>query len=86
VHKLLLADRNDRKSGDAAVFSQGLLATMKAQQAVAKSFVGRRVTVSTCLFFMSGTALRAFTSLRDMSLQRNGLRRCDSRSTPQKTA
>jgi hypothetical protein len=27
---------------------------------------------STCLFFGFGTALRAFTSLRDMSLHRNG--------------
>jgi hypothetical protein len=46
---------------------------MKAQQAVAKRSVGRRVNHSTCLFFDCGTALRAFTSLRDMSLHRNGL-------------
>jgi hypothetical protein len=45
---------------------------MKAQQAVAIRFVGRRVTLSTCLFFVYGTALRAFTSLHDVSLQRNG--------------
>jgi hypothetical protein len=49
-----------------------LLATMKVQQAVAKRSVGRRVKPSTCLFFGSGTALRAFTSLRDMSLHRSG--------------
>jgi hypothetical protein len=41
---------------------------MKAQQAVAKRSVGRRVTTSTCLFFNLNTALRAFTSLRDVSL------------------
>ena len=45
---------------------------MKAQQAVAKRSVGRRVNHSTCLFFSFGTALRAFTSLRDMSLRCNG--------------
>ena len=39
---------------------------------VAKSFVGRRVTVSTCLFFSFNTALRAFTSLLDVSLRCNG--------------
>jgi hypothetical protein len=45
---------------------------MKAQQAVAIRFVGRRVISWTCLFFDCGTALRAFTSLRDMSLHRSG--------------
>jgi hypothetical protein len=45
---------------------------MKSQQAVAIRFVGRRVISSTCLFFDCGTALRAFTSLRDMSLHRSG--------------
>jgi hypothetical protein len=69
---LLLAHCNDEKSSIGAVSSGGLLATMKAQQAVAIRFVGRRVNLSTCLFFVFGTALRAFTSLRDMSLQRNG--------------
>jgi hypothetical protein len=44
---------------------------MKAQQAVAIRFVGRRVTLSTCLFFGFDTPLRGFTSLRDMSLHRN---------------
>jgi hypothetical protein len=33
---------------------------MEAQQAVAIPFVGRHVASSTCLFFMSSTALRAF--------------------------
>jgi hypothetical protein len=46
---------------------------MKTQQAVAKHFVGRRVFYWTCLFFVSGTALRAFTSLRDMSLNASAL-------------
>jgi len=68
----MLAACNGVKSSNGAVSSQGLLATMKAQQAVAKHFVGRRVNRSTCLFFGFGTALRAFTSLRDMSLHRNG--------------
>jgi hypothetical protein len=35
-------------------------------------FVGRRVTGLTCLFFDRDTPLRGFTSLRDMSLRRNG--------------
>ncbi|HMN75510.1 MAG TPA: hypothetical protein PKC97_05545 [Burkholderiaceae bacterium] len=68
----LLALCNGVKSSNGAVSSRVDLATMKAQQAVAKHFVGRRVTRSTCLFFGCGMALRAFTSLRDMSLQRNG--------------
>jgi len=67
----MLGARNGKKSSNGAVSSAGLLATMKAQQAVAIRFVGRRVTISTCLFFVCGTALQAFTSLRDMSLQRN---------------
>jgi len=67
-----LATRNGAKSSNGAVFGGVLLATMKAQQAVAIRFVGRRVTSSTCLFFVYGPALRAFTSLRDMSLHRNG--------------
>jgi hypothetical protein len=33
-------------------FRRVLLATMVAQQAVAKRSVGRRVTTSTCLFFI----------------------------------
>jgi hypothetical protein len=45
---------------------------MKSQQAVAKRSVGRHVTISTCLFFSFGPALRAFTSLRDVSLRRSG--------------
>jgi hypothetical protein len=63
--KSMLAGRNDGQSGRAAVSSEGLLATMEAQQAVAIPFVGRRVTVSTCLFFSFSTALRAPISLRD---------------------
>jgi hypothetical protein len=44
---------------------------MKAQQAVAIRFVGRRVISWTCLFFDFDTPLRGFTSLRDASLRRN---------------
>jgi TRAP-type mannitol/chloroaromatic compound transport system permease large subunit len=68
----MLAARNGEKSSNGAVLRQVLVATMKAQQAVAIRFVGRRVGSLTCLFFVCGTALWAFTSLRDMSLQRNG--------------
>jgi hypothetical protein len=46
---------------------------MKAQQAVAIRFVGRRVNLSTCLFFGFDTPLRGFTSLRDLSLRRNAM-------------
>jgi hypothetical protein len=49
----MLASRNEQKSSIGAGFSRVLLATMKAQQAVAIRFVGRRVTRSTCLFFVS---------------------------------
>jgi hypothetical protein len=42
---------NGKKSSNDAVSSTVLLATMKAQQAVAIRFVGRRVTTWTCLFF-----------------------------------
>jgi hypothetical protein len=42
---------------------------MKAQQAVAIRFVGRRVTFSTRLFFSFSPALRAFMSLRDVSFR-----------------
>jgi hypothetical protein len=42
---------NGEKSSNGAVFGAVLLATMKAQQAVAIRFVGRRVMFSTCLFF-----------------------------------
>jgi hypothetical protein len=68
----MLAARNGIKSSNGAVSSRGVLATMKSQQAVAKHFVGRRVNRSTCLFFDFDTPLRGFTSLRDMSLRRNG--------------
>jgi len=68
----LLAACNVAECGNCGVFSWGLLATMKPQQAVAKSFVGRRVTFSTCLFFSFNTALRAFTSPLDVSLRCNG--------------
>jgi hypothetical protein len=67
-----LAHCNDEKSRIGAVSRQVLLATMKAQQAVAIRFVGRRVNLSTCLFFGFDTPLRGFTSLRDMSPRRNG--------------
>jgi hypothetical protein len=50
----MLVARNDEKSSNGAVFRRVLLATMKAQQAVAIRFVGRRVTTSTCLFFCAG--------------------------------
>jgi hypothetical protein len=69
---LMLVACNDVEDGDCGVFSEGLLATIEPQQAVAKSFVGRRVTFSTCLFFSFNTALSAFTSLRDVSLRCNG--------------
>jgi len=62
----MLADRNDEKSSKDAVSSAVLLATMKAQQAVAIRFVGRRVITSTCLFFsfrfLPKTELFTFTS------------------------
>ncbi|HRZ62126.1 MAG TPA: hypothetical protein P5163_16170, partial [Rubrivivax sp.] len=64
--------RNGLETSTGAACSQVLLTTMKAQQAVAKRSVGGHVNTSTCLFFGFGTALRAFTSLRDMSLHRNG--------------
>jgi hypothetical protein len=47
----LLVGCNEQKSSSGAVSRQVLLATMKAQQAVAIRFVGRRVIRSTCLFF-----------------------------------
>jgi hypothetical protein len=69
----MLAARNGEKSSNGAVLRRVLVATMKAQQAVAIRFVGRRVGSLTCLFFVCGTALRAFTSLRDLSLQRDDI-------------
>ncbi|MEQ1804227.1 MAG: hypothetical protein ABL900_02535 [Burkholderiaceae bacterium] len=66
-----MATRNAEKSSIGAVFRPVLVATMKAQQAVAIRFVGRRVGFLTCLFFAYDTPLRGFTSLRDMSLRRN---------------
>jgi hypothetical protein len=66
-----LARCNDAKSSNGAVCSRPLLTTMKSQQAVANRFVGRRVNRSTCLFFVFGKAVPAFTSLRDMSLRRD---------------
>jgi hypothetical protein len=60
---------NDQKSSNGAVFSGVLLATMKAQQAVAKRFVGRRVNLSTCLFFSFSKGLRPVTLRRDVSLR-----------------
>jgi len=60
-----LVGRNGEKSSKGAVFGVVLVATMKAQQAVAIRFVGRRVGHSTCLFFSLGTALSASISLRD---------------------
>jgi hypothetical protein len=70
----LLASGNGRDARIHAVSRPGLLATMKAQQAVAIRFVGRRVTTFDVPFFcLRHGPVRAFTSLRDMSLQRNGL-------------
>jgi hypothetical protein len=69
----LLVPCNEPKSSIGAAFRGVLLATMKAQQAVAIRFVGRRVISWTCLFFDSDTPLRGFTSLRDVSLRRNRL-------------
>src|SRR5690606_834908 len=63
----LLVSCNERKSSNGAVFGRVLLATMKAQQAVAIRFVGRRVTLSTCLFFSLSAALRALASTPDAS-------------------
>jgi hypothetical protein len=69
---LMLAGRNGRKCSNGAVSSRGLLATMEAQQAVAIRFVGRRVTVSTCLFFaFRRAALPRLTSLCEVSVRRN---------------
>jgi hypothetical protein len=68
---ILLGPRNERKTSIGADFREVLLATMKAQQAVAIRFVGRRVFFWTCLFFDFDTPLRGFTSLRDVSLRRN---------------
>jgi len=56
---------NDKKSSNGAVSSQGLLDTMKSQQAVAIRFVGRRVTHSTCLFFI---LMQAFVMLEFASI------------------
>jgi hypothetical protein len=70
-----LARCNEKKSSNGAVFSPVLVTTMKSQQAVAIRFVGRRVNLSTCLFFALDTALRATASLRDKSLHRVGDRR-----------
>jgi hypothetical protein len=55
----MLVASNDEKSSNGAVFRGVLLATMKAQQAVAIRFVGRRVTTSTCLFFVFDAASAA---------------------------
>jgi hypothetical protein len=49
--KTMLAGRNGRESRLGAVSSGGLFATMEAQQAVAISFVGRRVTTLDVPFF-----------------------------------
>ena len=69
----MLAARNDEKSSNDAVSSEVLLATMKAQQAVAIRFVGRRVIFWTCLFFVFGrVAAQPLTSLREVSLRRDG--------------
>jgi hypothetical protein len=70
-----MSDRhNGRKSSNGAGSRQILLATMGTQQAVAKRSVGRRVKHFDAPFFYFGfgTALRAFTSLRDVSLHRSG--------------
>jgi len=58
----MLAARNGKKSSNGAVSGKVLLATMKAQQAVAIRFVGRRVTSSTCLFFSFSKRFAPHTS------------------------
>jgi hypothetical protein len=69
----MLADRNGRKTSTGAASSPILLTTMKAQQAVAKRSVGRRVNHSTCLFFAyRRAASQPLTSLREVSVRRNG--------------
>jgi hypothetical protein len=67
----MLVTCNGHKSSNGAASGGVLLATMKAQQAVAIRFVGRHVGVSTCLFFDSDWPLRGSTSPRDTSLRRN---------------
>jgi hypothetical protein len=47
----MLVARNEKKSSPGAVFHGIVLATMKAQQAVAIRFVGRRVTTLDVPFF-----------------------------------
>jgi hypothetical protein len=47
----MLVRRNEKKSSLAWVFRGVVLATMKAQQAVAIRFVGRRVTTLDVPFF-----------------------------------
>jgi hypothetical protein len=49
----VLARGNVAKSRLGAACGEGVLTTMKSQQAVAIRFVGRRVIDSTCLFFVS---------------------------------
>jgi hypothetical protein len=72
----MLVARNDEKSSIGAVSSRVLLATMKAQQAVAIRFVGRRVTTSTCLFFgftligSRGSSAYASRAMRELSQHR----------------
>jgi len=71
--KSMLATCNERKSSKHAVSGGGLFATMKAQQAVAIRFVGRRArTLGVPFFYVRHGLFEAFTSLRDMSLPCNG--------------
>jgi hypothetical protein len=66
--------RNGRKSSIGAGSRPIVLATMDFQQAVAKRSVGRRVNhLDAPFFWFRHGALRAFTSLRDMSLHRSGI-------------
>jgi hypothetical protein len=55
----LLAARNGPETSIGATFGRVGLATMASQQAVAKRSVGRRVNLSTCLFFIFSTAFEA---------------------------
>jgi hypothetical protein len=63
---------NGRKTSTGAGSSGVLLATMKAQQAVAKRSVGRRVTTFDVPFFYASARRLAPSHRRDVSLRRSG--------------
>jgi hypothetical protein len=60
---LLLALGNDHETSQDAACAQVLLATMKAQQAVAIRFVGRRVFFGRAFFFSLDARVRGQSSL-----------------------